>query len=118
MQTNLETGNRGELLAAGYLQRNGYTLLEKNWRFRHWEVDIIASKNNFLHVFEVKTRRSLAYGYPEESISYNKMQSLCNAAEEYQRLHPQWKYLQFNVLSIILKTGMEPEFFLIEDVYF
>jgi len=118
MQTNLETGSRGELLAAGYLQRNGYTLLEKNWRFRHWEVDIIASKNNFLHVFEVKTRRSLAYGYPEESISYNKMQSLCNAAEEYQRLHPQWKYLQFNVLSIILRKGMEPEFFLIEDVYF
>ena len=118
MHQNKNTGNHGETLAATYLQQNGYTLLEKNWRFRYWEVDLIASKNKRLHFFEVKTRTALSYGLPEESISRRKMDSLKNAAEEYQYRHPEWQYIQFDVLSILLLPGRAPDFFLIEDVYF
>lgn len=118
MNQNQQKGNQGESFAAAYLERSGYTLLERNWRFRHWEVDIIASKNGFLHFIEVKTRYSLRYGRPEESITREKMKHLRNAAEEYQYLHPEWKYIQFDVVAITLLNEEIKEIFLIEDVYF
>ncbi len=115
---NKGTGNKGEDLAVDYLIKHSYNILHRNWRFRHWEVDIIASKGKFLHFFEVKTRTSDKYGKPEESMSKEKMMNLKNAAEEYQYLYPKWQYLQFNVIAITLPYNREPEFFLIEDVYF
>jgi putative endonuclease len=57
MATHNHTGTTGEKLGADYLQQTGFTILEKNWRHSHWEVDIIASKNNTLHFIEIKTRR-------------------------------------------------------------
>lgn len=118
MNHNRITGNKGEEIAAGYLVKNGYTLLARNWRYRHWEVDIIASKGRFLHFIEVKTRYSLRYGRPEESITRDKMNNLKNAAEEYQYQHPEWKYIQFDVMAITLVNDEVKEIFVIEDVYF
>lgn len=119
MTSNKNTGNKGEEMASIYLSELGYTILEKNWRFKHWEVDIIASgKDNRLHFFEIKTRRSTKYGLPEESISKEKMMNLRNAAEQYQFLHPEWKYVQFDVLAILWLPDKAPEFHLFEDVYF
>jgi putative endonuclease len=118
MNTNQEKGNQGEELAAVWLVKKGYTLLERNWRFRHWEVDIIASKDKFLHFIEVKTRHSLRFGRPEESITRDKMNNLRNAAEEYQYQHPEWKFIQFDVLAITVVNDEVKEVFMIEDVYF
>ena len=118
MNHNQITGNKGEELASIYLVKKGYTLVERNWRFRHWEVDIIASKDRFLHFIEVKTRFSLRYGRPEESITKFKMSNLRNAAEEYQYQHQEWKYIQFDVLAITLLNEEVKEIFMIEDVYF
>jgi putative endonuclease len=118
MTDNKVTGNKGEEIAAAYLIKKGFRLLERNWRFRHWEVDIIASKGQFLHFMEVKTRRSLRYGRPEESITREKMTNLKNAAEEYQYKYPEWKYIQFNVIAITLMNEEVKEIFMIEDVYF
>ena len=81
---NKQTGNKGEALAAAWLQQQGYIIRERNWRFKHWEVDIITSKGNRLHFFEIKTRTNTTYGNPEESIGKKKMMNLRNAAEEYQ----------------------------------
>ena len=118
MNHNKTTGNTGEEIAAAYFVKNGYRLVERNWRFRHGEVDIIASKGQFLHFIEVKTRKSLRYGRPEESITRDKMNNLKNVAEEYQYQHPEWKYIQFDVLAITLVNGEAKEVFMIEDVYF
>ncbi len=108
----------GEDLAVAYLEKYGYTVLHRNWRFRHWEVDIIASRQNRLHFFEIKTRTSGRFGKPEESISKQKMENMRNAAEEFQYRNPEWKYIQFDALAITI-SYMEPvEYFLIEDVYF
>ena len=115
---NKTTGNKGEELAVIYLSQRGYTIIERNWRFRHAEVDIITSKNNRLHFFEIKTRTTDKYGKPEESMSHKKMNMLKIAAEEYQYRNMQWKYLQFDVLAITVMTGVATEYFLIEDVYF
>jgi Holliday junction resolvase-like predicted endonuclease len=66
-------GAKGEEIATDYLIEKGYTILERNWRHHHLEVDIIASKESLLHIIEVKTRHSLRYGRPEESITRDKM---------------------------------------------
>ena len=105
-------------MAAAWILDKGYTIIERNWRFRHAEVDIITARNNRLHFFEVKTRTTSKYGKPEESMSYKKMKMLKIAAEEYQYQNPQWKYLQFDVLAITIEYGIPTEYFLIEDVYF
>ena len=116
--SNKYTGTKGEEMAAAYLIQNGYSMVERNWRFKHWEVDIIASKGNCMHFFEIKTRTSEMYGHPEESISRKKMTNLRNAAEEYQYLHPEWKYIQFDVLAIKMYFNQPVEIMLFEDVYF
>jgi putative endonuclease len=118
LNSNKTTGNKGEELAAAYLSQKGYIIIERNWRFRNAEVDIIAAKNNRLHFFEIKTRTSDKFGKPEESMSYTKMKMLRIAAEEYQYKHPQWKYLQYDVLAITIMYDVPTEYFLIEDVYF
>ncbi len=118
MQHTKITGNLGEDMAAGFITGKGYCILERNWRFKHWEVDIIASYKNKLHFIEVKTRNSWRFGKPEESITREKMTHLRNAAEEYQYQHPEWKYIQFDVIAITLVNGIAKEILLIEDVYF
>lgn len=115
-QHNL-TGNKGESLAVQYLSKKGYSILHQNWRHSHWEVDIIAEKDGILHFNEVKTRRTKKYGHPEESVSNKKVQNLINAAEEYLYQQPQWKRIQFNILSITILKDEPAEYFFIEDVY-
>lgn len=111
-----DTGKDGEALAWAYLQQHGYEIIDKNWRHKNWEIDVIASKDKRLHIVEVKTRRSLRFGFPEENMDNRKMQYLINAAEEYMYQNPGWKQLQFDILSININPG-NTEYFLIEDVY-
>lgn len=117
MAKHIHTGKVGEDLGWSFVEQQGYTILEKNWRHSRWEVDIIASKDNVLHFVEIKTRRSSNYGLPEERVGNKKIQNLINAAEEYLYGHPQWKRIQFDILSILLINGKAPEYFLIEDVH-
>lgn len=91
-------------------------MLHRNWRYRHWEIDIIAEKNSLLHFIEVKTRTSLLYGYPEQNITPRKMKYLMNAAAEFLYIYPQWKRIQFDALSVVLE-GKKATFFFIEDIY-
>ena len=111
-----KTGTLGEQLALEYFTDKGFNIEAKNWRHSHWEVDIIASKENILHFIEVKTRRTKKFGLPEEQVTAKKMQNLINAAEEYLHLHPQWKRIQFNILAISILKNKPVEYFLIEDV--
>ena len=116
MAKHITTGKDGEGLAGSFFERQGYVLLEKNWRHSRWEVDIIASKNSVLHFIEVKTRRSKNFGLPEDSVGNKKIQNLINAAEEYLYQHPEWTRIQFDILSIIINNNAA-EYFLIEDVH-
>lgn len=111
------TGVKGEKLAYKYIIQNGFKILHTNWRFKHLEVDIIATKNNKLHFIEVKTRRSSKYGHPEEDVNKKKLTNLIDAAEEFTIQFPEWKFLSFDILSIKLLKDSPPEFFYIEDVY-
>jgi putative endonuclease len=118
MNSNQNKGKNGETIAVQFLTEKGYQILERNWRHHHLEVDIIASYQGILHIIEVKTRHSLRYGLPEESITKNKMRFLKNAGEAFQFKNPCWKYIQFDVIAISLLNELPQEIFLLEDVYF
>lgn len=117
MARHIKTGELGEKLALDYFQKKGYVILEQNWRYSHWEVDIIASHNEILHFIEVKTRRTKTFGYPEDDVTKKKINNLINAAEEYVYLNPAWKRIQIDILAINLPKNEPVEYFLIEDVY-
>lgn len=118
MARHNETGKKGELLAAAWLKEHGYTILHVNWRHSHFEIDVIAEQKHILHFIEVKTRSTLTFGRPEESVSKKKFTSLMKAAEEFLFQYPEWKRVQYDVLSITQLKDQPIEYFLIEDVYY
>lgn len=117
MANHIDTGKTGETIGVAWLLEKGYLVKEQNWRYSRWEVDAIAEKDSVLHFIEIKTRRSKKFGMPEEKVGKKKIQNLINAAEEYLYIHPQWKRIQFNILSILIIKNEPVEYFFIEDVY-
>jgi len=112
-----DTGKKGEDMAVDYLQKQRFTILQRNWRYARYEIDIIAARDNVLHVIEVKTRSSLLFGHPEESVSKKKINNLLLGARAYMYQNTQWREVQFNILSITMLPGQPVEYFFIEDVY-
>ncbi len=82
-----KTGALGEKIACNFLGNNGYKIIETNYRCRDGEVDIVARQRDALVFVEVKTRKSLIFGTPEESITPAKMQKLKAVAEYYNQNH-------------------------------
>ena len=77
-------GDIGEELACKYLFANGYKIIERNFRIRGGEIDIIALDGETLVYIEVKTRTSYQFGRPEESITLRKLKFLERAAKFYR----------------------------------
>jgi putative endonuclease len=82
-----ETGMLGERLASEFLEENGYQILDKNYRCRDGEIDIIARLEDTLIFIEVRTKRSSRFGIPEESITPVKMERLRKVAAHYCQNH-------------------------------
>jgi len=88
-------GGAGERLAAGWLEARGYRVLARNWRCVYGELDLIAEEADELVFVEVKTRRGVAHGVPEEAITARKRAHLIDAAQwylvEHQRETQPWR---------------------------
>jgi len=80
-----EKGKRGEALASEYLLKNGYDILGANYRKREGEIDLIArdKKSDEIVFVEVKSRKSISCGYPEEAVDYIKMKKIISTAERW-----------------------------------
>ena len=83
MALNNQLGKQGEEIAEKYLLQHGYEILHRNWRHSHYEIDIIAKKNEVVHFVEVKLRSSKIFGFPEESVNRKKFRFLLQAADEF-----------------------------------
>lgn len=102
-------GSKGEDLACTYLIEKDYKILERNWRFKKAEIDIIAKHNNCLIFIEVKARSYTAFGQPEESIDAKKEAMLIDAAQRYmESIDYNWE-IRFDIISIILTKSLEIE---------
>ena len=116
MAEHLEIGKRGEELAASYLKEHQYTILERNWRYRHWEIDIIASRDDRIIIVEVKVRKSIGGERIEEHVNRKKQRYLISAANAFILKQGLDKNVRFD---IILLTGESGDFKLehIQDAF-
>lgn len=87
MNGNIRTGSYGEETATKFLQKKGYSIIDRNFRSRNGEVDIVAVHDNTLIFIEVKTRTGSKFGEPAEAITYWKLRSLLNVAQYYKITH-------------------------------
>jgi len=106
MALHNDLGKLGENLAVDFLIENGFNILERNWRNRFEEIDIIAIKDSFLVIVEVKMRTNINYGSPEDAISLRKQRNLVSAAEAYIREKNSDLETRFDVIAI---TGTEDQ---------
>jgi len=82
-----ETGILGEKLAKDFLKKRGYRILEANYRCPEGEIDLVAKHKDCLVFVEVRTKKSLEFGTPEESITSTKKERLRAVASYYQQTH-------------------------------
>lgn len=76
-------GKEGELIAKKHLLAKGFEILDLNWRFKKYEIDIIAKKEQTIVFVEVKTRKSNTFGEPEVFVTKQKQNFLMAAANQY-----------------------------------
>lgn len=97
-----EIGARYEACAADYLRRNGYEILEQNYRSRRGEIDLIGREGEYLCFVEVKYRKSKGMGYAAEAVGWRKQLTICRAAQYYMMRHgmDEWTPCRFDVVAI------------------
>lgn len=116
--SNLSLGKFGEDLATKYLQKQGYKIIERNFKKKYGEIDIVAQVDESLVFIEVKTRFTSKYGLPEEAITPWKLKSLVKSAEYYKRLHPELPdLLRIDFIGVeFLENGKIKEIKLIKNI--
>lgn len=82
-----QTGSEYESKAAQYLRRQGLSIIERNYRSRRGEIDLIAKDGEYLVFAEVKYRRTDRKGTPEEAVDYRKQLKICRVADYYRMTH-------------------------------
>ena len=103
---NSELGKIGEDIATVYLQSLGYEILERNWRFKRVELDIVAQTNSTLVFCEVKTRRSKSHGAPSDAITPLKLQHIRTAALHWlSNNQSRHQGIRFDAISVIYCDG-------------
>ena len=117
MAEHNKLGKKGEELAVALLQEKGYAILETNWRFQSFEIDIIAQKNNTLVVVEVKTRSSIEFGLPQDFVKPTQIQRMVKAIDQYITLNSLDLEVRFDIIAIH-KISLEYHVEHIEDAFY
>ena len=100
MAAHNELGKLGEDIAANRLVFEGYKILERQWHYKHKEIDIIARKGNVIAIVEVKTRSSEQFGGISDFITSDKMEFLIKASNAYVMQNGFDGEIRFDVISI------------------
>jgi putative endonuclease len=101
-----QLGKLGEDLAATHLRKHGYRIIERNFKARYGEIDIICTKDDTLIFVEVKTRIGHAFGTPEEAVTPWKLREVVKTAEYYHVLHPELsESMRIDVVGIELNEN-------------
>ena len=109
MNRRQSLGKWGEGLAASYLQEQGYAIRGRNLRTPYGEIDILAQQGECLVFVEVKTRRNLGMGQPENAITPRKRAHLLASAQSYLQtaaLDGDWRV---DVISVTGQPGEKPD---------
>ena len=105
MKNTKQLGNFGETEASNYLKSKRYVILDRNFRIRQGEIDIIALQQNILCFIEVKTRKNSDFGLACEAVNYKKQQKIRFVASVYLSTHKiKYKEIRFDVIKIYTDT--------------
>lgn len=104
MSKHLELGRKGENIAQDYLISLGYTIIERNWRIKNLEIDIITQKDDVVSFIEVKTRNNPIKD-PLESVNIIKQKNLIRAANQFIQTNNMDHEIQFDIITISLHKG-------------
>lgn len=113
---NQTLGKQGEALATDYLASKGYSILKRNFRAGHQELDIIAQHGDILHFVEVKTRWTGHFGLGEDAMHKRKIIRLLQAIDAYLAsfdVEPEW---QLDLIVVELRAKDSPIFIHYESV--
>ena len=115
---NISVGQNGEDIAAHFLENQGMRLLEKNFKCKAGEIDLVMQHHLSLVFIEVKTRSSKNYGHPLEFITRSKQRKVINAALLYTQQKKMNKTpLRFDAVGILLAPPEAPHIEWIESAF-
>jgi putative endonuclease len=116
--TDKPLGDRGERLAAEHLERAGWTVLARNFRVGHREVDLVARRGEVVAFIEVKTRAGLGYGHPLEAITALKRREIQRVAQVWVERHGrEGDVYRYDAVSVLIIAGGEPMIEHVEDAW-
>lgn len=101
MATHTDFGKKAEDLAVEHLQKNGYKILVRNFRFQKAEIDIIAEKDNLIVVVEVKARSTDAFILPQEAVTKTKIKLIVSAANHFMEEFNKNQEVRFDIISVL-----------------
>jgi putative endonuclease len=105
MARHNELGKKGEDIAAGYLERHGYTIQDRNWHCGHKDLDLVVTKDNTVVFVEVKTRTGTEWGDPQDFVTDRKIRRIVNSADAYLRFNQLDMDVRFDIVSIVAEGG-------------
>lgn len=116
-QNHTVRGKLGEQTALKLLTKAGYKIIDRNFRSKFGEIDLVAIDGDTLVFVEVKTRWSRKFGLPEEAVNYWKIRSITKTGEYYKLLHPNTpELLRIDVVAVEVANGRLIEARLIQNV--
>ena len=116
--THIETGKLGERIGVSYLKKIGYTIFEINYKTPFGEIDCIAKQGGVIVFIEIKTRRSNAFGMPEEAVDRKKQMKMIQNAQYYLKKNKLCDALaRFDVLAVMMKAQNQVEFALTTNAF-
>lgn len=98
---HIELGQLGENLAVDHLVKNKFEILDRNYRWKKLEVDVICRKDDLLIIVEVKTRQTSAYGQPYQAVTRSKQKQIIKVANQYIQENDVDAEVRFDVVSIV-----------------
>jgi putative endonuclease len=112
-------GDAGERAVARWYVAAGYDVLDRNWRCREGELDVVAGRDGLVVFCEVKTRRGTGFGLPAEAVTVAKQRRLRGLALRWLDAHPKarGRSLRFDVASVLAERGREPVIDVIEAAF-
>ena len=117
-ETKKQFGESGEDLACRFLEKKGFQILKRNWRYGHGEIDIVAKDKDTLVFLEVKTRRNLEYGPPELAVTKSKQRQVKKMAEAYLYINEITNQeCRIDVVAILILDKDTPQINHIENAF-